>query len=709
MKFKGVAFIFAMLWLVACSGGPDEIVARYNGDGQKFSPTVLKGSVEYLLYIEPEKLMVVPVDYQLNALDSFEVTEHHINLCYYNFSVASRDYDVPFVKIVAFFPTSNDKLMEFSQYVRLSSYNESLRLVFHGALVASRIETLVRKENYSIEEAEDKAYEELGTLLNINMASYRANNFSNYKDSYSREIERWNVLAPYVICRHEISDSVFYSDYLEFRDEFAKKGTVDSSMIVRAADAWLATFELSSGDKEKYLFEGVSRDTSEGLRDLDTLFFQNAYGLKCLWSKDSTVKIEKKSSAFYGRSLVSDKLYNPSNSYLYHKWRIQTPLEDSIGACVHGETKIAERQGVYYVCRNSAHQWEEESNIDTLMMFKYGTCSERYGMEGQSAYIKDTSFVCYCDDEDKCEWKVVEALSLGDSAYAKNLDLLATERFGKCKEVLHFGGAVKQLDSLYVQCSNYKWVKIDSLAFHMGVCPGGKFGKIGMMPEGNYYKCGYEGWVSITIPEAKGELCDWKSDSTYKKYDDRYFYCVDGKWSEVSEDEVIKPVLEGYVCDENRASEIKKYGDEYFTCRVGTSDIQSSNHWSASTIQERELYRYKVNYSNLCIVDRVGLFVLWSDSAQSMYGCVYDENKTYEWARIVAASKDSVKQQGIDSIGQKPFSRGKFIDNNTYEVEVDNVLYGFKEFLWNRKKKSGWDDYIIMNVSYTKKVEKKED
>ena len=45
MKFKGVALIFVMLWLVACSGGPDEIVARYNGDGQKFSPTVLKGSV----------------------------------------------------------------------------------------------------------------------------------------------------------------------------------------------------------------------------------------------------------------------------------------------------------------------------------------------------------------------------------------------------------------------------------------------------------------------------------------------------------------------------------------------------------------------------------------------------------------------------------------------------------------------------------------
>ena len=92
-----------------------------------------------------------------------------------------------------------------------------------------------------------------------------------------------------------------------------------------------------------------------------------------------------------------------------------------------------------------------------------------------------------------------------------------------------------------------------------------------------------------------------------------------------------------------------------------------------------------------------------------MYGCVYDENKTYEWARIVASSKDSVKQQIIDSVGQKPFSKGRFIDNNTYEVEVDNVLYGFKEFLWNRKKKSGWDDYIIMNTSYTKKVEKKED
>lgn len=700
-KLLCVSLLLTLLGLSACSTEPDDVIGHLDGDGNRYSPTTLGGTVEYLHYLEPEKVMIVPVDEKLKALDSFEVSNHYINLLYYNFTVKSRDYEQPFVKVVTVFPLSKKKKMELYHYVRLTSANDDIKIVFYRALVAGRIETLVRKEHYTFDEAEEKAYAELGQIVNVNLDVLYKSNFKTFKDVYGYDVDKWrSVLAPYVLCRHEVSDSVFYSDYKEFRDAFAKKGTVDASMLVRAADAWLSTFEVRQDNENTYLFHSVSRDSSEDLKFMDTTFFEKAYGLNCSWSRDSVVKIENKKSAFYGRSFVKDEYYNSLTRYTEYRWRLQTLFEDTVGTCLKNRESEVQYKGDYYLCRYNSHQWKKETNVDTLLRFKYGGCGK--SKQGSSAYIGDSSFVCYCDNNGKCGWKVVEALSQGDSAYAEKLDVLATKKFGKCKEVLHFGGEVKKMDSLFVQCSNYKWVEIDSLSYYMGVCPGENFGKIEKIPSGDYYECGYDGWEYITIPEVKKDPCDWKTDSTYKNYDGKYFYCVDGQWKKVAEEEVIKPVLKGDSCNVDSASVMRNYGDEYFICRTGASGKMSSNHWSVATIQERELYRIKLRYVGLCSHGRTGTALVWSDSAQSLYGCVDSGSSGFELARAVVAAKDTAQQREIESIGQSSFAKGGFIENATYEVEIDSVVYGFRsrDFEWNDWKRTGWDDHVIMNLSY---------
>ena len=515
-KLLCLSLLLALLGLSACSMEPDDVIGHLDSDGHQYSPTSLGGTVEYLHYLEPEKVMIVPVDEKLNALDSFEVSNHYINRLYYNFTVNSKDYEQPFIKVVTVFPLSKKKKMEMYHYVRLTSVNDDIKIVFYRALVAGRIETLVRKEKYTFDEAEAKAYAELGQIVNVNLDAFYKLNFKTFKDSYGYDVDKWHsVLVPYVLCRHEVSDSVFYSDYKEFRDGFAKKGTVDASMLVRAADAWLSTFEVWQDNENTYLFHSVSRDSSEDLKYMDTTFFEKAYGLKCSWSKDSVIKIENKKSAYYGRSFVKDAYYNSRTRYTEYRWRLQTLFEDTVGVCLKNRKGDVQYKGNYYLCRYDSRQWKKETNADTVLEFKYGGCGK--SNQGSSAYIGDLSFVCYCGNN-KCEWKVVEALSQGDSAYAEKLDVLATKKFGKCKEALHFGGEAKKLDSLFVQCSNYKWVEIDSLSYYMGVCPGNNFGATGKVPDGDYYKCGYDGWEYITIPEVKKDPCDWKADSTYKNY-----------------------------------------------------------------------------------------------------------------------------------------------------------------------------------------------
>ena len=509
MRKSVLGLVLTVLWLMACSdnGSSGEVVLRVDEYGNAFSPTELRGSVEYLHSMKPEAMRVIMLDDKLDPIDSVEVSVEKTSEG--KFYANSRDYEYPYIKIVTVFPAENKKTMEFAQYVRLSKDNTKLKLNIYAALAAVRIEYLVKKKKKSFDESENQALEELKQIFD--------NNLESVSNGYYNEFYYANQLmglTPFVFCRHEISDSVFYDDFKKFRSTFAEKGKIDSLWIVKAADAWLSTFEIFSNSVD-YLFKSVSRDTVNGLIWLSEDFFERAYGIKldADGSYDS-VQIDNKASAFYGRTLLWTEYVNGYS--MTRGWRLKSVLEDSLGACladyaasIYDHAKSIQRNDTIYICRGKSHVWEILTDRDSLFNHLYGECSMNRNM-GKLLYVHDSLFVCECEG-DKCRWsdKYVDSVFTKDNAwYESVLDARAAAKYGECNYLTV--GLDFPLDSVFVRCSDYKWKEIDSLNYYLGDCTDeNKKGK----HLGVYYSCEKNlfesdaGWREVNPPTYYNDDC----------------------------------------------------------------------------------------------------------------------------------------------------------------------------------------------------------
>lgn len=567
-----------LLCLVACSEdeSSEEVLFRLDENGVVFSPTDMSGGTRYLPSMKADRFRIVRVDNKLNPLDSFDVPADHEDWYPNSFSVGTRDYEFPYVKIVTVFPLDGDDEMEFPQYYRIEKYNNGIELHIYGALISGRVETLVQKEKYSLNDAIEKAYGELKKTLGIDIDFPENRSFyQSKKDSYYSDYVELRDLFPYVLCRHEISDSLFYSDFMELRDSFAKDGTLDDSIKVRAADSWLATFLLPSGTMEWYDFESVNRDTSSGLTDIDTAFFNWAYELNRSWNQKDSIEIKTELSRYNGRMFVYES-YSGG-------WRLQTAIEDTLGTCLYYGWNFAEHDGAAYLCRYQSFYWEKLSNIDSVLNHKYTECQRDYWSYGSLGYFNDTMYVCDCDDSDKCGWSVVNKDFKGTVLDTPTVNILATLRYGDCRELVDAKEVMD--DSIMVRCYGNRWLKVDTLSYYMGICNNGSNEmEYAQMPNGDYYKCrtyGGKEWEPSTYPEAKGHMCDWYTPNYYEKNDDKYFYCKNN-WVEVPVDSVIRPVVDEEPCDSAHLDEAKIYDDEIFICDMYEKSGKKLYYWMKS-------------------------------------------------------------------------------------------------------------------------------
>ncbi|MBR6455126.1 MAG: hypothetical protein IKS97_11250 [Fibrobacter sp.] len=490
LKKALLALLFVLVGLMACSENNDTIVlARYDESGVPFSPTEIQGSAEYLPSMMPEYFRIVTVDNKLNPLDSFELSPVDV----YKFINGSRDYEAPYIKIVTVFLTEGKQnRMEFSQYMRISRAGNFSRLNqnLYAALAAKRIETLVRKEDYDFDRAKDTAFSEMGKIFGVDLS-----------DVYGKKYD----LAPFVYCRHEISDSVFYHDFMEFSESFAESGRIDSSLIIRAADAWLSTFEQTY-ENGRPRFKSRSRDKDYDKDNYSYSFFSKAYGIAFSWCDTCYAKILNKKSTYYGRRFICEyDKWNSNNTF----FRLSSLLEDTLGLCKMNTVSLVEHGDLYYLCKDKESAWNAESERDTILKYKYGVCGS-YSTENQFFYLKDSLLFCECVDG-KCAWTDKYAKAVfndGDSLYAEYLHATAQERFGKCDK----DGTSKQLDSVFVQCDLGRWTQIDSLSFYLGHCSrknvrgehlGVYYGC------GDFYRYGVEGsaWAEIPAPVYFDDNC----------------------------------------------------------------------------------------------------------------------------------------------------------------------------------------------------------
>ena len=680
-----VVMLPAVLWMVACSdtdkgGSGGDVIGRYDEDGTRYSPTELGAEVEFMPSMNAESVRIVNVDAALNPVDSFEVPVDSVDWYSKGFSLGSRDYEYPYMKLVTIFPYGKNSKMEFVQYYKLSSYNKHVMLQIYGAIISGRVETLVREEKYSLSDAIDKAYEELEKALGTEINWPESRSFTDrsvYQESSL--FDYW----PYVLCRHEVSDSVFYSDFKELRDGFAKKGTIGSSMKVRAADAWLSTFSIDPDSSFRIIFKSKSRDTSYCLKQLDTAFFSWTYGLDGKWKNKDSIKINAESSKFNGRMFVYESGYWEN---YYNGWRLREPLEDTLGTCLFRQSDFIETEKGYYRCRYNTFGWEKITDRDTILSNEIGNCLEGF-VNGIIRSYKDTLWICYCKD-DKCGWDTIKDNYKEFMPDSTVLNIDAMKRYGLCNV---YDGEKKQMDNLFVHCSSEKWRQIDSMTYYMGYCTNERMSEFAQMPNGDNYRCHYDGWKKATDVEMIKESCMGNNANSYMKYGEKFYKCDGHSWQEVDESVVYAPVLKGDSCDRNHDSETKKYGDEYFVCRMLTYGY----YWQKATELRKELYDVQEKYEVDCSGSRKGKSIIWDDENKSLYSCIENSKSgKYEFGKV---SFSAIKEEN-----QKKYAGGKFISDSVYEVVVDDAVYGFDHFRWKSDANEIRDGQGLITMGYLK-------
>lgn len=715
-KMLALLLVLLSLFAISCSDGDEGVVlSRYDDNGFQYSPTGLQGLVEYALPLVPEFVRVERLDDSFRSMDSIEVEINPNIKTAFAFRAFERDYKNPYVKIVAVFLNGNEKV-EFPQYVRLTENNGNLKLNLNEALAAGRIDYLMQKENLDFAVAEEKAYSEMTQLFGLDFNALHANRYNGVHYA-----NKWEMYKPYLYCRHEISDSLFYSDYKELYDSFSKTGRIDSSMIVRAADAWLATFENTIGENGKPTFKSLSRNTFWNEYKYWHDFFQKSYGIKFSMCDTCQAVIEKKSSDFYGRRFVCEfEKWGGANSYI----RLSTLFEDSIGACLLSKTALVEHNGLNYLCKKEENVWNVENNRDTILTYKFGTCGS-YATKNHAFYMHDSLFYCECLDEINCAWtdKYVKTdFNEKDSLYAEVLHAKAVDQFGECKG----DGDKRQLDSVFVQCSFGRWVQIDSLLYYLGGCT-----KDNQKGEhlGLYYSCieYWQGadspvWREVYPPVYFNDTCDSRFQNHVVKYDSTYFiceaeYCIEedgfvkfgcwgiGHWRKIKDDEMIPPMIDNIPCERDRINLRIGYGDDFFICRDGrwypvvadsvmppekdglfcTDSLyglvkryggtyymcDSVRWWREMPALEAGPYAFRDSLGKCN--SNLQKTIYWSEKADAFFGCTKIDS-VLDWREIRLGKEPYTMPE---SFKKEKFKGGTFTDDSVYSVTVDNNLYRF--------------------------------
>ena len=534
-----VLLLLAVFCLIACSDDDDggSVLYRMDEYGQCYSPAELNGKVVYMPSMKPEKIKVVNVDGEFNPKDSFEVLLDSAAESR-SYFVGSRDFEYPYLKLVAVFPLGEKSKMEIPQYTHLHEGTNSINLQIYGALISGRIENLVLKEKLSFYDAKQKAYAELEKELGMYLGSVTYDDFHD-RDKYAGP--GLYDLKPYVLCRHEISDSLFYSDFNELRESFAKDGTISASIKARAADAWLATFKTPSDTTDRELFKSETRDTSSVLKSLDTAFFNWAYNLDGDWTEKKPIKISNQYSEFDGRSFYFEDL-GYSGPY-YNGWRLLSSLEVILGTCKYIWRDYLEHEGNSYLCNYDSFVWEKLDEVDSILKYKYAPCArDPYAAYGVVGYLNEKMYACDCK-ESGCEWSEIKSDYKPSVLDTPSVNILATLRYGDCRE--HHGEKYL-MDSIMVRCHYDRWLMVDSMSYYMGICHNNSNEpQYGQMPNGDYYKCRIFGgteWERTTALEALRVPCNWENSSSYKEYEGRYYYCQGEKWYEVPKDSAVKSI-----------------------------------------------------------------------------------------------------------------------------------------------------------------------
>lgn len=695
------------LCLISCSEGDETVIARFDENGAAFSPAVIQGAVEYANTMIPSGVRLVLLNSDLDSIDMVElpvkggiISIGGVGSSYsYSFRSEPLYLESPLVKVVSIF--SEDGVdMEFCQYLNVvGGYAQLQHLV--GALAFDRETYLMKKEGYKYEDAKTLAESELKVAFGM---------------VYGSTVD---PLLPYFYCRYFESDSVFYSDFEELKKRYQKGELLDSAIKLHVADGALR-FQMKISDSGDDYKMSARDSLMDKITDTYAILWDEVYGTHMYRNSDSigslqTVQNEK--SDFDGRHFLRDGHKERHISSLsWTMWRLVSPLEDSIGICLYDSSHIKQYKDDYYVCAKDSYIWQKTSERDTILSYLYGVC-DRHSNTSRVRVYQDTMYHCHCESDAHCGWTEYEPTtdSSNSTALREEFVARAVYAFGECEIGSENEGKKFQLDdSTYVRC-NSTWGMWESISYEEFWMPSdATVGQVGVLPDGRYVKYeGYSKWKVVDPPEYYGNVCnsshgrevvfcdstyymcipgcsgncwsgygDWKvlseeeanpptiqnirCDGYYsglmRQYDSTVYVCADSVWIVTPDSLLTSPVKDGHLCNAEFHDSTLIYDDGYFQC-------DTAAHWSWKMYTAQQEAAYDVALKAGKCSETVGTSVYLSDKVEGVIGC-----SSWGWKEMKLPI--SPYQFPEELIQELP--KGKFISNNTYQVDIGEMTYLLK-------------------------------
>lgn len=706
--YKRLLYIFACLFfVVACSDKESE--ETIVGASDEGANGIFAGVVDYPYLGRPSEVLVIILNENLEPMDTLSIRPGKMYFRYdcvatgYNYC-GNRDVDYGFktkplmlqqsyLKIVTRFSMEgSDKKMEFSQYSELGAI-WGLYQTLPSAIAFDRITDLYKNEGMSLAEAAVQAYKEIVPAfdlqdLNFEMSSQSPNSF--------------------YYCRHFVSDSVFYSDFLELREMFRKNGAIDSTVKLRVADDLLKL--------HKYTKKGFSDISKDAGKFDGAALMRTALGVSLKTSgvlDKSFDTVSNRNSEFCGARFLYDKntIKNPS----FGNWRLLTPMEDSLGACFAGSDSVQIYRGKNYACNRESMTWEMIEDLQTFMNFKYGVCDERMPYY-RPRFLNDTLYNCVELPDGIFRWEKFQYNpdSASSSLRGEVNIARALWEVGTCDSIKEAEGKTFTLsDGTLMKCNRGSWREISAVEDSLKEC---KTWLEKAQFDGRYWKCvsadyGYA-WSEISGGEFYGGDCDRTENKKVVLADSVYFICeapctsstfCAGSWKKLSKEEQIPPILNQDACDQNHYGLLKKYGDDYYLCSenywikapdsVITEPVKdgficvdslfgvekkygdvyyacaSTFGWEILNGMETARRNYAEKYGTCDTI--TGKSIYWDEEQKTLFGCAVPRAR---WSRLHLASSPFTPPAGIT---EEKLAGGKYLDNSNYSVTIDGVDYVF--------------------------------
>lgn len=322
------------------------------------------------------------------------------------FETAPLKYE-EYARITAFAHAINGNdttKMEFFRFAPMNATNPWINaeyqtpiLNIYTAAASKAVEYFLQENRMSYEEATTKAYD--------NMKAFGIADREFEKDKYNPNVSSMSAAQlPYIYCRYFLSDSVFYSDFLELQDAIRDGEWGDTLFRVRAADAFVRTFKNMKWNNAPGM-------TFYGYDDFIPNFWEITYGMEVCNDRligDTLVNANRRSEFYDSVFVCAGRLKQAG--FKWQHWRIREPEEEKMGICELGSgminsfnPKIGEIDSTIYICAQEG--WKKTNNINTILKYRQIPCNAE--TINRTYIYNDTLYLCHSMDHSDEEWQTL--------------------------------------------------------------------------------------------------------------------------------------------------------------------------------------------------------------------------------------------------------------------------------------------------------------